>query len=122
MGSHIDKERKICDDRVTIYQRTDVQKATWHCRISFPKHPPIRQSLNTINEKEAERKAEKIYRDLLYRYERGLSLKRVKFEEVVAAYFTHLEDEVNRGITKRERLTTNRIMSRYCLEYLKGRY
>ena len=110
------------DGRVTLYQRTDVQKATWHCRIAFPKQPHIRQSLLTTNEKEAERMAEKIYRDLLYRYERGLPLKRVKFEEVTAAYFVHLEDEVNRGITKPERLTTNRIMSRYCLEYFKGRY
>ena len=122
MGSHIDKERKICDGRVTVYQRTDVQTTTWHCRISFPKHPPIRQSLNTTNEKEAERKAEKIYRELLWRYERDLPLKRVKFEEVAAAYFVHLEDEVNRGITKPERLTTNRIMSRYCLEYFQGRH
>ncbi len=65
--------------------------------------------------------AEKLYRDLLYRYERGLPLKRVSFEEVAAAYFVHLEDEVSRGITKPERLTTNRIMSRYCLEYFKGR-
>ncbi|CAK0753214.1 putative Tyr recombinase domain-containing protein [Azospirillaceae bacterium] len=122
MGSHIDKERKICDGRVTVYQRTDVQTTTWHCRISFPKHHPIRQSLNTTNEKEAERKAEKIYRELLWRYERDLPLKRVKFEEVAAAYFVHLEDEVRRGITKPERLTTNRIMSRYCLEYFKGRH
>ena len=121
MGSHIDKERKICDGRVTLYQRTDVQKATWHCRIAFPRQPHIRQSLLTTNEKEAERMAEKLYRDLLYRYERGLPLKRVKFEEVAAAYFVHLEDEVSRGITKTERLTTNRIMSRYCLEYFKGR-
>ena len=121
MGSHIDKERKICDGRVTLYQRTDVQKATWHCRIAFPKQPNIRQSLLTTNEKEAERMAEKLYRDLLYRYERGLPLKRVSFEEVAAAYFVHLEDEVSRGITKPERLTTNRIMSRYCLEYFKGR-
>ncbi len=121
MGSHIDKERKICDGRVTLYQRTDVQKATWHCRIAFPKQPHIRQSLLTTNEKEAERMAEKLYRDLLYRYERGLPLKRVTFEEVAAAYFVHLEDEVSRGITKPERLTTNRIMSRYCLEYFKGR-
>ncbi len=122
MGSHIDKERKICDGRVTIYQRTDVQKASWHCRIAFPRQPHIRQSLLTTNEKEAERMAEKLYRDLLYRYERGLPLKRVKFDEVAAAYFVHLEDEVNRGITKPERLTTNRIMSRYAIEYFKNRY
>ncbi len=122
MGSHIEKERKMCDDRVTIYLRTDVKKATWHCRIAFPKQPHIRQSLQTTNEKEAERKAEILYRDLLYRFERGLPLKRVKFEEVAAAYFLHLEDEVNRGITKLERLTTNRIMSKYPVEYFKGRY
>ncbi len=122
MGSHIDKERKICDGRVTIYQRTDVQKASWHCRIAFPRQPHIRQSLLTTNEKEAERMAEKLYRDLLYRYERGLPLKRVKFDEAAAAYFVHLEDEVTRGITKPERLTTNRIMSRYALEYFKNRY
>ncbi len=122
MGSHIDKVRKIHDGRLTIYQRTDVRKTSWHCRIAFPKQPPIRQSLNTTNEKEAEKIAEKLYRDLLYRWERNLPLKRVKFDEVVTAYFANLQDEVNRGITKQERLTTNGIVSRYSLEFFKGRY
>ena len=122
MGSHTDKERKICDDRVVIYQRTDVKKASWHCKISFPKHPPIRQSLWTVNEKDAVRLATALYNKLQYRYDRGLPIKQVKFEEAMASYFANLEDEVKRGITKPERLATNRIMSRYCLEFFKGKF
>lgn len=121
MGSHTDKERKICDGRAVIYQRTDVQNTTWHCRIHFPKQPYIRQSLNTTNEKEAERLATKLYEDLRCRFERGLPLKRIKFEEAVAAYLAHLEDEVAGDLAKPKKLADQKAMSRYCLEYFKGR-
>jgi hypothetical protein len=63
MGSHTDKERKICGGKVVIYQRTDVQNTTWHCRIRFKNQPYIRQSLDTTDEKEAERLATKLYED-----------------------------------------------------------
>ena len=122
MGTHTDKEKKICDGRVVIYQRTDVRNTTWHCRIAFPKHPYIRQSLSTTNEKEAEKLATKLYEDMKSRFERGLPLRRKRFEEVMEAYFENLALEVENDIAKQKKLTDQRLMSKYPLEFFKGKY
>ncbi len=122
MGSHTDNERKICGGRVVIYQRTDVRNTTWHCRIGFPNQPYVRQSLKTTDEKEAEKVATKIYEDMKIRYERGLSLQKKKFEDVLASYLVFLAEDVESGLSKQKKLADQKAMSRYCLEYFKGRY
>ena len=121
MGSFIQNERKICGGRVMLYQRTDVKNSIWQCRISFPKQPAIRHSLATSDEKEAEKAAIKLYEDYKFRFERGVALRRKKFEEVLADYLTYLDQEVESGAAKAKKLADQRAMSRYCLEYFKGR-
>ena len=122
MGSHTDQERKICGGRVVIYQRTDVRNTTWHCRIGFPGQPYVRQSLKTTDEKEAEKVATKLYEDMKLRHERGLSLQKKKFEDVLAAYLVFLAEDVETGLSKQKKLADQKAMSRYCLEFFKGRY
>ena len=121
MGSFIQNERKICGGRVMLYQRTDVKNSIWQCRISFPKQPAIRHSLGTSDEKEAEKAATKLYEDYKFRFERGVALRRKKFEEVLADYLTYLEQEVETGVAKAKKLADHKAMSWYCLEYFKGR-
>ncbi|MEI8394530.1 MAG: hypothetical protein WCF85_07335 [Rhodospirillaceae bacterium] len=122
MGTHTEDERILCDGRVVIYQRTDVAKPHWHCRIKFPDQPYIRQSLKTANEKDAIKLAIKLYEDLRYRSERGMPLKRLRFDAVLDRYLEHLTEEVRSGNQKQHKLTDQKNMSRYCREYFDGKY
>ncbi len=121
MGSFIQNERKLCGGRVMLYQRTDVKNAVWQCRVSFPKQPAIRHSLSTTDEREAEQAAKKLYDDYKYRFDRGLALRRKKFEEVLDEYLLYLAQEVESGVAKPKKLADHRAMSRYSLEYFKGK-
>ncbi len=122
MGAHIDEKRVICDGRVTIYQRTDVEKSHWQVRIKLPDVPHIRQSLKTPNEREAIKKATKLYEEMLYRHERGLTLKRYRFDEVFDLYLTFLAEEVKIGNQRPHKLVDQKNMSRYCREYFDGKF
>jgi len=122
MGSHTDEERRICDGKVVIYQRTDVATPHWQARIKLPDQPYVRASLKTANEKEAVKLATKMYEDLRYRHERGLPLKRVRFDAVLDRYLEHLAEEVRCGNQKNDKFIDQRNMSRYCREYFDAKY
>ena len=112
---------------MVIYQRTDVAKANWHCRIKFPDQPYIRKSLKCRSEQQAVRKANKLYDDLLYRYERGLALTSPPFSRAVEAYLEWLEDQIGqesdeaKAVRLRKKFTDQRMLSRYAKEYFAAR-
>ncbi len=119
MAAHIDNQRTLFGGKVVIYQRTDIKNTTWHCKIKFPKTPPVRQSLWTTDEKEATDKAEELYMELKHRHKRGLSIARKKFDETVAAYLRDLEADPT---AKPKKIADHKAMSKYSLEYFGSRH
>lgn len=117
MASHTENQRELKDGALVVYQRTDVAKPIWHCRIKFPDSPYIRRSLKTRNEAFAIRKAEQLYDDLRYRFERGLVLRSPPMSKAIDEYLAWLEEEVERGDAKPKKLTDHRKLVRYAREY-----
>ena len=89
MASHTENQRVLKDGALVIYQRTDVAKSTWHCRVKFSSQPYIRKSLKTASERVAVSKAEKLYDDLRYRHERGLALRSPPLPQAIDEYLAH---------------------------------
>ena len=119
MAAHIDNQRILFGGKVVIYQRTDIKNTTWHCKIKFPKTPPVRQSLWTTDEREAEEKASELYHELKHRYKRGQSIVRKKFNDVLAEYLRELEADPT---AKPKKIADHKAMSKYSLEYFGSRH
>lgn len=127
MARHTENERVLRDGQLVVYQRTDVAKANWHCRIKFPDHPYIRKSLKCQSEAEALRKANKLYDDLRYRLERGLALNSPPFSKAIDAYLEWLENQIEeesdnaKSARLIKKLKDHRKFSQYAREYFDTR-
>ena len=127
MASHTQNERYLRDGAVLIYQRTDVAKPLWHCRIKFADHPYIRKSLKTQNEQAAVRAASKLYDDLRFRHQRGMPITSYSFEYALDAYLQWLEDQGNTETDEdkarrlKKKLVDQRKFSRYIREFFADR-
>ena len=112
MAAHIDNQRILFGGKVVIYQRTDIKNTTWHCKIKFPKTPPVRQSLWTTDEREAEEKASELYHELKHRNNKGLSIVHKKFNDTLAEYLRELEADPT---AKPKKIADHKAMSKYSL-------
>ncbi len=121
MSHHIENKRVLYDGRLVLYHRTDIASATWHCRIKFPDELDKRFSLKTRDEKDAVRKAEKLYDDMRYRLEKGLPLESVKFVVAMSSYFDWLKYELEAGNIKKAKYDVQKTYTRYFGEYFDGK-
>lgn len=121
MARHAQNTSFLKDGAVLLYQRNDIAKPVWQCRIKFADQPYIRQSLKTQNRADAIRKAEKLYDDLRYRMERGMPISSPQFPHVVDVYLEWLEDEVEQETddAKAKRLSKKLIDHRKFTKYAR---
>lgn len=123
MASHTENEQILRDGAIVIYQRTDVARANWHCRIKFPGQRYIRKSLKCRSQADAIRNANKLYDDLRFRYERGLALSSQPFAKAAEAEFNWLEDQIDiekdsdKARRLQRKLADHRNMAKYAIEY-----
>lgn len=69
----------------------------WQVRFSIKGQGQFKRSLDTDDEREAERRAEAIWYEATYRAKHGLTAKAYTFESVAEAYIAQILREVERG-------------------------
>lgn len=74
-------------DSFQIFQRND--GSVWWVRFSIPGEGQIRKSLGTHDEAEAQRLANKVWHDAVYRHENGLRAIQRSFRAVAEEYIEH---------------------------------
>jgi len=88
----------IRQGKITLYQRTsqgsNYQSDSWYARFKIPNQKPIRKSLKTTNQNDAEIIAEDIYLDFLHKIKMGISLTTKRFELVCNSYLKHFTEQV----------------------------
>jgi len=110
------------DKKIYVYKRNGCG-GIFHCRIRFKeKKGYVRKSLWTSDKEEAKREAEKLYRDLKYNIERGISISGKKFSKICEEYLTYLAEQVVIGKSKEKKLKDyTLIANRYLIAYFGKR-
>jgi len=89
----------IRQGKITLYRRSDEgskhQTASWYAKFKIQGEKPLRRSLKSSNQDEAELIAEDMFFDLSQKAQRGLSLNSKRFSLVAASF---LEDSVSKVI------------------------
>jgi integrase len=116
MSNQYDKF-KLKSGKVLIYRREDCG-GSFHCRMRFRgQRGYVVKSLWTKDKKEATRDAERIYDELNYKLNKGLSIDGSKFNKVCNQYLVHLEEQVELGKAKEKKLKDYTLI---CERYLKN--
>ncbi len=82
-------------ERYQLFQRAGSTR--WQVRFSIKGQGQFKRSLDTDDEREAERRAEAIWYEATYRAKQGLTAKTHTFESVAEAYIAQILREVERG-------------------------
>ncbi|CAO4137233.1 hypothetical protein [Methylorubrum extorquens] len=82
-------------ERYQLFQRAGSTR--WQVRFSIKGQEQFKRSLDTDDEREAERRAEAIWYEATYRAKQGLTAKTHTFDSVAEAYIAQIHREVERG-------------------------
>lgn len=108
---------KLKSGKVLVYRRRDCGGG-FHCRMRFRgQRGYVIKSLWTKDKEEATRDAERIYDELNYKLNKGLSIDGRKFSKVCNQYLVHLEEQVELGKAKAKKLKDYTLI---CERYLKN--
>mgnify|MGYP006431238527 CR=1 FL=1 len=97
MAKHTQNEIALENGAVRVYQRDDVERPLWHCRIKLPNRPYVRRSLKTHDRAEAIAVARELYADLRYKAKRGQLASPKTFSEVARELLRHMDSQVQLG-------------------------
>jgi integrase len=99
MGQHRQNLAKIANGKGEIYTRSDTLKKAWHVRIKyFEGSGYYIKSLKTEDKQEAMDVAEEWYRDLKYKHDNNLIVRKRTVSQVCNLYVSKLESNVAIGI------------------------
>jgi len=103
-------------ERYQLFRRAGSTR--WQVRFSIKGQGQFKRSLDTDDEREAERRAEGIWYEATYRAKQGLTAKIHTFESVAEAYIAQILREVERGERRADqRKSEPAVIRRYFVGY-----
>ena len=95
----------ICKGKVEIYTRADTQKKSWQARVKYFEGTGYYvKSLKTEDKQEAIDIAEEWYRDLKYKHDNNLVVRKRSVAQICSLYMDKLKSESDAGIVSKQKL------------------